>query len=640
MSHFDEDLRAAAEQLAREPLPASVVDEALDEPPPRSLILRGLPVVAVSVMAVLAVFGGGVLVGQLMPDPSATPVPSTDVPPSEATATCDGVAPPLGGQDAVFLHFPCGAGAGTQWSTGARGAGVGLPAVERLEIALRALLDGPSALERSAGMVGVVPDGSGTLLVNLELQADGLARIGFDAALLDINNLSTSAAGGAFMTALRETAFEFEEVTAVELAAGGSCEDLFEFFQVGPICTHLAKPLEPVGDCPVIPPAVLPSGAAITDPRPYPGEPMVSWGSGPDTVTELPGHSDGGPELPGDGRTVVVRGIPGAVVPVGDVPGSEIQIVWQEDGCRYTVWVRTDSVDEAVAYAERFGPVLARPTLPPAEAVTASVTDQGLLLTATLDRGTTTYGERVTATTTVENTGTDSVFWGHSGTCVFSTVVTARPEADATLDFGRADWPGDIGILKNVTVWIRPEALDLGYMFQPEGWLDYEGTMGCTSDYQQSELRPGERLTHVVEWDTEAWYGMPPPTGAYSVEVTFAFESRGQSQPAGDPNPLSVTLEVPLTVIGPDVEYLDPGVAFDALLKDTDYQRLLDGAPRRAWVESKLEFADGRWVAALFLDPEDDASPPTEAIVGEVDARTGEVIRVAREPRTRPGEGG
>jgi hypothetical protein len=44
-------------------------------------------------------------------------------------------------------------------------------------------------------------------------------------------------------------------------------------------------------------------------------------------------------------------------------------------------------------------------------------------------------------------------------------------------------------------------------------------------------------------------------------------------------------------------------------------------------------------VTALELAATDDA-PPTEAIVGEVDARTGDVIRVAREPRTRPGDGG
>lgn len=558
---------------------------------------------------------------------------------SVAPVTCEDAAPPLGGQDAVIVHFPCG-GDGTAWATGARGAGVGSPPATRLEVALRALLDGPSELERSFGMVGVTPEGSGSLLGSIDLRADGLASIDFDADLLSIDNLSTSASGGAFLTAIRETAFEFAEVTAVELSAGGSCAELFEFFGAGPVCQHQAKPLGPMGDCPVVPPAELPSGSAVTAPRSFPGEPMVSWGSGADTVTQLPGHRDGGPELPDGGTPVEVRGYAGVVLPVGDIPKSEVQIGWIEDGCPYIVWVRLgDGIEAAMDYAQRYGPAVALPTPPAAEPVTASVEDQGIRLTATLDRAETVFGQRVTATTTVENIGTDSVFWAHSGTCAFPTSLTALPEEGISLDYGVDDWPGDGGILKSVMVWIRPEVLELGYSFRPEGWLDFEGSMGCTTDYHLSELPPGERLTHIVEWDTDAWYAMPPPPGTYAVEVAFAFESRGQP-PSGDqqPNPLTVTLDVPLTVVGPDLTYISPGIAFDALLADADYQAQLASVTRHDWTQSDLLFDDGRWVAALYLGRDADTGP-VPVIVGTVDAETGEVMSVTLEERERPAGG-
>lgn len=633
MSRFDDELRRAAAHLAREPLPPEVLDEALDEPPRRS-VLAPLAWIAGAAAIVLV---GAVAIGQLLPtavDPSQSASP-TGEPSEPVVATCEDVRPPAGGGDIVIVHFPCG----TSWSTGVRSAGTGLPAVERLEIALRAILDGPSELERGVGMRPIVPEGSDELLALVSLADDGLAEIDFTPTLRDVNNLSTTAAGGTFVTALRETAFELDEVTALELRIEGDCQAFFEHFES--MCHHLVKPIEPMSDCPIIPPAELPSGAAITEPRPFPGEAMVSWGSGADIVTQLPGHRSGGPDLPADGTAVSIRGVPGTVMPIGDVPGSDIQMRWTEDGCTYTVWVRPDSLADAIDYASRYGPgPVAQPTPPPAEPVTASVEDLGIRLTVTLDRGRTVFGQRVTATTTVTNIGSDSVFWGHSSTCAFPTGLEIEAGDAARLDPGRDDWRGENDILKQVTVGTRPTNQDPGWNFIPEGWLDFAGTMACTSDYVLSEIVPGEVLTHVVEWDTQGEHGAPPPPGTYPIVATFAFEARGE--PPGfedEPEPQVVSLPTTLVIEGPALDYISPGAAFDALLENDEYQRLLADAPRRMWVSSEIGLDGSRWVAALFLDPEDDASPPTEAIVGEVDARTGEVLRVAREPRTRPGDG-
>lgn len=630
MSRFDDELRRAAAHLAREPLPPEVLDEALDEPPRRS-VLAPLAWVAGAAAIVLV---GAVAIGQLLPtaaDPSPS-ASSTSEPSEAAVATCEDLRPPAGGGDIVIVHFPCG----TDWSTGVRSAGTGLPAVERLEVALRAILDGPSELERGVGMHGVVPAGSDDLLAAVSLADDGLAEIDFTQTLRDVPNLSTTAAGGAFVTALRETAFELDEVTALELRIDGDCQAFFEHFES--MCHHLAKPIEPMGDCPIIPPAELPSGAPTTEPRPYPGEPRVSWGSGTDTVTQLPGHRSDGLEVPSNYHPAVVRGFPAVIVTIHSDQG--VYLSWFEEGCTHVILLRIADPDEAVAYAARYGPVVAQSTPPPAEPVTASVTDLGIRLTVTLDRGRTVFGQRVTATTTVTNIGSDSVFWGHSSTCVFPTGLEIEAGDAARLDFGRGDWSGENEILKRVTVMTRPTNIDPGWYFMPEGWLDFAGTMACTSDYVVSEIVPGEVLTHVVEWDTQGEHGAPPPPGTYPIVATFAFETRGE--PPGfedEPEPQIVSLPMTLVIEGPALDYISPGAAFDALLENDEYQRLLADAPRRMWVSSEIELEGSRWIAALFLDPEDDASPPTEAIVGEVDARTGQVLRVAREPRTRPGDG-
>ena len=54
-------------------------------------------------------------------------------------------------------------------------------------------------------------------------------------------------------------------------------------------------------------------------------------------------------------------------------------------------------------------------SLPLAETVTKTVEDQGIRLTLTLDRDRIAFGERTWADVTVENIGTDIVYWGHSG---------------------------------------------------------------------------------------------------------------------------------------------------------------------------------------------------------------------------------
>lgn len=636
MSRFDDDLRRAAAPLAAEQLPPDILDEAFDAgaSPPRWAAVGAL--VAGAATLVLALSVG---IGSLLPSPSPSPSvsPSTAPEASEpALSHCEDVAAPAGGGDVVLVFFPCSVQPDADMPSTARSVEVDLPPVERLRRALVALLDGPTDLERDAGMVGVVPEGSSALHGTVDLASDGLATIDFLPTLSDVTNLSTSAAGGAFLRALRATTLQFDEVTAVEFRLDGSCEAFFEFFQS--TCQHFAEPVAEVSDCAIIPPAELPSGAPVGEPRPYPGEPMVSWGSGDDTVTQLPGHRDGGPAVDG-GTSVMVRGYPGSVQPTGDRPlPLPFQIAWVEEGCAYQVFVRMEGGEAAALdYAARFGPVMAQPTPPPAAPITATVQEQGIRLTITLDRDQTVYGQRVMATATIENIGADSIYWGHSGTCLHPAEIVARPDDPVPLEHGRDDWPGDEGILKLVSLEGRRGDEDPLYGFLPEEWLDREGTFGCTTDLRVSELPAGGSLVQRRGWDTLAQHGMPPSPGSYTVEATFAFMSRGEepSFEAGVDDFL-VNVEVPLTVLGPEVDYVSPGEAVDALLSDDGFRRLLADAPRDQWVQSSLTFLDDRWELVLFLSASDLEVEPIEALVGTVDARSGIVIDAGREPRTRP----
>lgn len=628
MSRFDDELRRAASQLAGEPLPPDVLDEALDELPRRP---RWAAAAAAVAAGVILVVGAGIGIGRLTPSPSASASPSrsSDATPSvHPIGACDEVRPPAGGQDIVLVFFPC-APPNLDLSSGARPVDASLSIEERLEFALQALLEGPTALETEAGMSGVVPDRSGDLLLAISVSTDGLAQVDFAPGLLEINNLSTSAAGGAFLRAVGQTGLQFEEVTALELRIDGSCDALFTLFQGA--CQHIAEPVEPVTDCPIIPPAELPSGAPITVARPHPGEPMVSWGSGTDTVTEMPGHRFGGPEPPADGTPVTVRGLPAYVIPMGDVPGSQVQIGWGERGCRYVVWIAPeDGVDAAVDYAARFGgEVEAAPTAAPPVPVTASVEEDQIRVTITLDRGQTVFGQRVWAEVSVENIGDDTVHWGHSGTCDWATYIAVAPTFDVVpAPYGRDDWTGDVEILKRLVVDNR--ASETQYL-TPEPWVDFEGNWACTTDFVADTIAPGERLTHRAAWDTMAAHGAPPVPGEYAATATFSYLNRGPAPvDAGDMARIEVT--VALDVDGAPPAHLSAGEALDALFEDATYQLRLAEAPRERWLSHELIYEDGTWSFTLYLRGKDSEIEAVERLIATVDAFSGVVLDVRVEP--------
>ena len=266
-------------------------------------------------------------------------------------------------------------------------------------------------------------------------------------------------------------------------------------------------------------------------------------------------------------------------------------------------------------------------SLPPAEPVSATVEEHGIRLTLELDRNHTAHGDRVWGLATVENIGTDTVYWGHSGTCVFPASIGAAPDDVRPIPYGRDDWPGDAGVLKMVTV--DPRHTE-GFGFTPEGWVDFEGNFGCTTDLKITEIPPGGVLAQRAAWDTLGPFGMPPRPGAYTVQALHAFMTRGAA-PAFDENvptdQYRVTVSVPYHVDGEDADYLSPGEAVDRVLADDAFRSEFDTISRERWTGSNIEWRDGAWVLELGLDHR------PEYLQATIDPLTGEVSRVQFVPR-------
>jgi hypothetical protein len=597
MSQFDEELRGATAPLAREQLPEGMLDESFNfATTDRSwLAVFAGSVAALGLIAAVA-WGTGRL-SLPLGSQSAQPNPSLVV------GSCGDIEP-IGARSTEFLvYFPCADGSGFASATRVSA----LAAVEDiLEGAIRDLLDGPVEQEQAAGMTSVVPGGSGHVLVSAEVYADGLAILRFDPRLRELT------VDPRFLDAVRATGLQFHEVTALELQLGDSCAEFFAMFAAG--CNHIAKPVEIAGDCQVIPPAFLPSGAGITKARPFPGQPRtVSWGAGDDTVTQEVGER-GGLARFDDGQDVTIRGYPGKAR-----TGSP-EFAWVEDGCPYHVTIPGQGEYAAVDYATVYGPIVAQasPTPDPSAPYgSASVEEDGIRMTLALDKEATAFGERVWAEVTVENIGSDAVIWGHSSTCTWPAGVWFSAAGEPA-PIGRTDWPGDQGVLKNITVSARSPDM----YFTPEEFADFEGNWGCTSDLVGDEIEPGERLSERFAWDTIAQGGMPPPGGRYVAESTFGYMGRGSVSPDAHPAEHEVSVRVALDVEGPARDYLSPGEAIDLLLVDAEFVRQLAANPRERWTGADLTWHDERWLLELRLQG------PDQALVATVDAVSGRVSGV------------
>lgn len=275
----------------------------------------------------------------------------------------------------------------------------------------------------------------------------------------------------------------------------------------------------------------------------------------------------------------------------------------------------------------------ASPTDTAEQPSTRSTEDLGIRLTAKLDRGRTSFGERVWADVTVGNLGPGSVWWLYRGECIWPVEVTVRPDVATPIDLGRDDWPGDFGIFKNGLIADeQPPSLipDRRRAFSAEERVE-SGSLGCFAVLGTEELAEGDSATHRAAWDTDDFKGMPPMPGTYTVEITFEFWRGTEPDLPPDTEPETVALQIPLVVEGPEVHWISPGVAIDALLADARLVAILDEHPRELWRGGEIAFEDGTWIATYWFANARADDEPSARLVGAIHARTGQVEDVRLE---------
>jgi hypothetical protein len=261
------------------------------------------------------------------------------------------------------------------------------------------------------------------------------------------------------------------------------------------------------------------------------------------------------------------------------------------------------------------------PSPPAGSAVTRVAELNGVRLTVTLDPSRALDGEVVFATTTAENIGTESRYWSmtQEGDCDWSTHLVIEPVVP--LNRGRV-WPSEE--LQNLKFSLMdiPVDLDGEIILLPDYFVASDRLAGLSNscyaiNRRGEELGPGEVRTDVLAWRAEGPLGMPLQPGTYLVNATF-------SAFGGPDGP---SLSIPIEVVGPDVDYLDPGEAMDVVLSNAEFVDLYRAARARepGFRESTFEFIDERWVVTLEIGDQFMSAPSDYTLVADVDAITGEI---------------
>lgn len=113
----------------------------------------------------------------------------------------------------------------------------GVPAAEPLRAALTALLAGPTAVERAAGIESWFSDSTRAMLHSVAVD-DSLAVVDFADFSRIIPNASSSLGSSMLLAELNTTVFANSDAAAVEYRFDGSCDAFGEWVQRGCIRYH------------------------------------------------------------------------------------------------------------------------------------------------------------------------------------------------------------------------------------------------------------------------------------------------------------------------------------------------------------------------------------------------------------------
>lgn len=142
----------------------------------------------------------------------------------------------------VYAFFTCADDdAVPPWDTHPvpRGAEAADP-VRRLEAAFIGLLGGPTEAERAAGYTSWFSEETALALHGVSVEPDGTAVVDFADFRPFMGGASTSAGAAMLLSQLNATAFQVDDVAAVDYRIDGSCRLFWEWLQSS--CTIVERP--------------------------------------------------------------------------------------------------------------------------------------------------------------------------------------------------------------------------------------------------------------------------------------------------------------------------------------------------------------------------------------------------------------
>lgn len=258
----------------------------------------------------------------------------------------------------------------------------------------------------------------------------------------------------------------------------------------------------------------------------------------------------------------------------------------------------------------------------------ATVEENGIRVTITLERNPMPAGEETWLTTQVLNTGEDDLVWFHDGCAITVGVEGAMQEARWRPGLGQEGVAGDF---KRMTM--SRQSLEAGIVrirFVPQNFIR-KGRYGCADLGISETILPGEAIGQRARWDGQADLRLgPAPSGRVELHAVAGYFWRERDgEPEDIPEEGSIRLRHQAWIAdGRDRTLLDPPEVIDAALADPAFVEWLakkdlgSGHDPVLWLDAEADL----WEVGLL---EYDVRRFHVALVHP---RTGEVVKTIERP--------